>query len=108
MSKVVSIDRFTLDQRLNVKKVEEIIRTFWREYKIPEKWREVSWKGRIFTFLEGPPTANGYPRVGHIRGRTYKDIVLRYKRLRGFEVWAQAGWDEQGLPVELETEKKLG
>ncbi len=108
MSKVVSIDRFTLDQRLNVKKVEEIVRTFWREYKIPEKWREVSWKGRLFTFLEGPPTANGYPHVGHIRGRTYKDIVLRYKRLRGFEVWAQAGWDEQGLPVELETEKKLG
>ncbi len=99
---------FTLEQRLDLKKVEEIVRKFWKERKIPEKWRQVTWTRPVFRFLEGPPTANGYPHVGHIRGRTYKDIVLRFRRLQGYEVWAQAGWDEQGLPVELETEKKLG
>ncbi len=99
---------FVIEQRLNVKKIEELVRRFWRENNIPNKWRRITWTGKVFAFLEGPPTANGYPHVGHIRGRTYKDIVLRYMRVKGFEVWAQAGWDEQGLPVELETEKKLG
>ncbi len=105
---MVSIDLFVLDQRLDVKKVEDAVRRFWSENNIPKKWREVTWTRPVFTFLEGPPTANGYPHVGHIRGRTYKDIVLRFMKLRGYEVWAQAGWDEQGLPVELEAEKKLG
>ncbi len=62
----------------------------------------------LFAFLEGPPTANGYMHVGHARGRTLKDVKLRYARMRGYRVWDQAGWDTQGLPVELEVEKKLG
>ena len=99
---------FRLDVKFDLKAIEETVRKFWQENKIPEKWRRVTWTKPIFRFLEGPPTANGYPHVGHIRGRTYKDIVLRFWRLRGYEVWAQGGWDEQGLPVELETEKKLG
>lgn len=88
--------------------IEEEVRGFWRTREIPKKWR--SWEeGRpIFAFLEGPPTANGYPHVGHIRGRVFKDFVLKYMRLKGHNVWAQAGWDEQGLPVEVEAEKKLG
>ena len=62
----------------------------------------------LFAFLEGPPTANGYMHVGHARGRTLKDVKLRYARMRGYRVWDQAGWDTQGLPVELEVEKRLG
>lgn len=62
----------------------------------------------LFAFLEGPPTANGFMHVGHARGRTLKDVKLRYARMRGYRVWDQAGWDTQGLPVELEAEKKLG
>jgi len=93
---------------LRIKDVETWVRRFWEENKIPHKWR--SWREGLptFTFLEGPPTTNGFPHVGHIRGRTYKDFVLRYYRLKGYNVWAQAGWDEQGLPVEVEVEKKLG
>lgn len=94
--------------RFNLLSIEEEVRRFWKIREIPRKWR--SWEeGRpIFAFLEGPPTANGYPHVGHIRGRVFKDFVLKYVRLKGYNVWAQAGWDEQGLPVEVEAEKKLG
>ncbi len=99
---------FRIDVKFDLKLVEESVRRFWRENDIPRKWREVTWRRPLFKFLEGPPTANGYPHVGHIRGRTYKDIVLRFWKLRGYDVWAQGGWDEQGLPVELEVEKKLG
>jgi len=81
---------------------------YWRVAGIPKKWRE--WRpGRpAYRFLEGPPTTNGFPHVGHLRGRTFKDVVLKFYRLKGFNVWAQGGWDMQGLPVELEVEKKLG
>ncbi len=94
--------------RFDLFAIEEEARRFWKTREIPRKWR--SWEeGRpIFAFLEGPPTANGYPHVGHIRGRVFKDFVLKYMRLKGYNVWAQAGWDEQGLPVEVEAEKKLG
>ncbi|MEM1679964.1 MAG: isoleucine--tRNA ligase [Sulfolobales archaeon] len=93
---------------LKVKDVEEYVRKFWIRNNVPSKWREWRDNAPTFTFLEGPPTANGYPHVGHIRGRTYKDFVLRYYRIKGYNVWAQGGWDEQGLPVEVEVEKKLG
>ncbi|MCX8185120.1 MAG: isoleucine--tRNA ligase [Sulfolobales archaeon] len=90
-----------------MKKVEEEVRAYWRERNIPQKWRALSGR-KLFSFLEGPPTANGYPHVGHLRGRIYKDFALRYHRILGYDVWAQGGWDEQGLPVEVEVEKKLG
>ncbi len=86
------------------------------ERQVAEKWRAMSIikktmshrSGRpLFSFLEGPPTVNGYMHVGHARGRVYKDIVLRYKLMRGYDVWRRAGWDCQGLPTELEVEKKL-
>lgn len=93
---------------LKVKDVEGEVRKFWSRHNIPSRWREWRENTPTFTFLEGPPTTNGFPHVGHIRGRTYKDFVLRYYRLKGYNVWAQAGWDEQGLPVEVEVEKKLG
>jgi len=100
-----------LGKRYDPKKVEEWVLSFWKEYEIPRKVREQSLSREdapLFRFLEGPPTANGYMHVGHARGRTFKDIVLRYYRMKGFRVWDQAGWDTQGLPVELEVEKKLG
>lgn len=94
--------------RLKINELEKEVKEFWRRNEIPRKWR--SWTGDkpIFSFLEGPPTANGVPHVGHLRGRIYKDFVLKYFKLKGFDVWAQAGWDEQGLPVEVEVEKTLG
>lgn len=61
-----------------------------------------------FVFFEGPPTANGLPHMGHVETRAFKDVILRYKTMRGFHVERKAGWDTQGLPVELEIEKKLG
>nr|MCG2880652.1 class I tRNA ligase family protein [Vulcanisaeta sp.] len=96
-----------MDTQFDVKKIEELVRRFWVENSIEHKWRSGGGDKGLFAFLEGPPTTNGFPHVGHIRGRTYKDVVLRYRRLQGYRVWARAGWDEQGLPVEIEVEKKL-
>ncbi len=92
----------------NALKVEEEVRKFWDQRGVEERWRAFDPNGRRFTFLEGPPTTNGFPHVGHIRGRTYKDVVLRFWRSRGYSVWAQGGWDMQGLPVELEVEQRQG
>jgi len=94
--------------RLRIKELENEVKRFWEEKEIPKKWREWVEGRSLFSFLEGPPTANGYPHVGHLRGRIYKDAVLKFHRVKGFNVWAQGGWDEQGLPVEVEVEKKLG
>jgi len=98
---------FTLDVKFDLIKIEDIVKKFWKDNQIPKKWREQH-SDKWFKFLEGPPTVNGLPHAGHIRGRTYKDVVLRFYRLMGYNVWAQGGWDEHGLPVELEVEKKLG
>ena len=89
-------------------RVEEKVSQWWSQDRILQKLVE-SRKGKeLFRFLEGPPTANGFMHVGHARGRAMKDVVLRYKAMAGYDVWRQAGWDCQGLPVELEVEKKLG
>ncbi len=94
--------------RLKLNEIEKEVKKFWEVNNVPRKWR--AWRGGrpVFSFLEGPPTANGVPHIGHLRGRIYKDFVLKFMRLKGYDVWAQGGWDEQGLPVEVETEKKLG
>ena len=63
--------------------------------------------GEYFTFYDGPPTANGKPHVGHVLTRVMKDIIPRYKVMKGYKVIRKAGWDTHGLPVELEIEKKL-
>jgi Isoleucyl-tRNA synthetase (EC 6.1.1.5) len=105
--RVSTID-FQLGPRYDPLKVEEVVLKFWGERGIQEKWRRFNGDKGLFAFLEGPPTTNGFPHVGHVRGRTYKDIVLRYQRLKGYSLWVQAGWDEQGLPVEIEVERKLG
>ncbi len=96
--------------RYNPLNVEKWVLEFWQHSSIPSKVREHSWKrdAPLFRFLEGPPTANGFMHVGHARGRTFKDIVLRYMRMKGYRVWDQGGWDTQGLPVEIEVEKNHG
>ncbi len=89
------------------KEIEEKIYKWWEDNNIPEKVAEINKGAPIFSFLEGPPTANGFSHVGHSRGRVYKDLYLRYMNMKGFYVWRMAGWDCQGLPTELEVEKKL-
>ncbi len=87
---------------------EEKIIKFWKANKIFEKSLEIRKGNRRFVFYEGPPTANGKPGVHHGLSRIYKDTVLRYESLQGFYVPRRGGWDTQGLPVEIEIEKKLG
>ena len=90
-------------------KVEKEVREFWERNGIPNKvMNKNASSEKVFAFLEGPPTANGYMHIGHMRGRAIKDVYLRYKGMKGFFVWRQAGWDTQGLPVELEAEQLLG
>ncbi|MEM4682668.1 MAG: isoleucine--tRNA ligase [Ignisphaera sp.] len=90
--------------------VEKWVMDFWKQHRIYEKVKKEKCRNdnkKLFRFLEGPPTTNGFMHVGHARGRTYKDVVLRYARLKDYCVWDQAGWDTQGLPVELEVERNL-
>jgi len=90
-----------------VKKEEEIL-NFWQKNKIFEKSVENRRKSRPFIFYEGPPTANGQPGLHHVLARSFKDLICRYKTMKGFLVERKAGWDTHGLPVELEVEKELG
>ena len=80
----------------------------WKEKDIINKSLNSNEGKRYFTFYDGPPTANGMPHAGHILTRVMKDIIPRYKIMKGYRVIRKAGWDTQGLPVELEIEKKLG
>ncbi|MEK9137054.1 MAG: class I tRNA ligase family protein, partial [Bacteroidota bacterium] len=97
-----------LTDRISYPEVEKEILKFWRENRIFEK-SITSREGRPgFTFYEGPPTANGRPGIHHVMSRTLKDLVCRYKTMRGFQVHRKAGWDTHGLPVEIEVEKQLG
>ncbi|MDR1150298.1 MAG: isoleucine--tRNA ligase [Clostridiales bacterium] len=80
---------------------------FWKKNNIFEKSTENRSEEEIFVFYDGPPTANGKPHIGHILTRAIKDLIPRYKTMKGFKVLRKAGWDTHGLPVELEVEKKL-
>ena len=88
--------------------LEEQVLAFWQEHGTFAKTLQAS-KGRpLFTFNEGPPTANGKPGLHHVLARSFKDIYPRYKTMRGFHCPRKAGWDTHGLPVEHEVEKSLG
>lgn len=89
-------------------KLEEEILKFWEEHKVFEKSVSSRDEKKSFTFYEGPPTANGKPGIHHVMARTLKDLVCRYKTLKGYRVERKAGWDTHGLPVEIEVEKSLG
>ncbi len=87
---------------------EKATRRFWEENGIFEKSIDMREGGDNFTFFDGPPTANGKPHIGHVLTRVIKDMVPRYRTMKGRRVLRKAGWDTHGLPVELEVEKKLG
>ena len=92
----------------NYPRMEEEILKYWDRNRIFEKSLKNREGCKKFVFLEGPPTANGLPHPGHVLTRTMKDVVLRYKTMKGFYVARKAGWDTHGLPVEIEVEKMLG
>ncbi len=81
---------------------------FWKDERIFEKSVELRSGAPAYTFYDGPPTANGKPHIGHILTRAIKDIIPRYRTMKGYDVLRKAGWDTHGLPVELEVEKQLG
>ncbi|MFH1194628.1 MAG: isoleucine--tRNA ligase, partial [bacterium] len=93
---------------INYSEVEQRILKFWEDNNIFEKSITTRDSNKPFTFYEGPPTANGRPGLHHVMARTLKDLVCRYKTLKGFHVNRKAGWDTHGLPVEIEVEKYLG
>ncbi len=87
---------------------EKEIEKFWRDNDIFKKSMDSRREGPVYTFYDGPPTANGMPHIGHVETRTIKDMIPRYRTMKGYMVPRKAGWDTHGLPVELEVEKKLG
>ncbi len=89
-------------------KLEEEVLKYWEENKIFEKSVEKNPEDKTFIFYEGPPTANGKPGLHHVLARSFKDIIPRYKTMKGYRVERKAGWDTHGLPVELQVEKALG
>ncbi len=90
------------------KAVEREISAFWDKEKIREKTLKLDEKKPLFSFLEGPPTANAPPGLHHVQSRFYKDLVCRFYFMKGFSVPRKGGWDCHGLPVEVQVEKKLG
>ncbi len=94
--------------QFNLPKFEEKILKFWEEKHIFELTLAKTKKGKPFVFYEGPPTANGSPGIHHVEARAFKDLIPRYKTMRGFYVPRKAGWDTHGLPVEIQVEKELG
>ena len=91
---------------LNFVEREKAVEEFWKENKIFEKTCEK--QGPSYVFYDGPPTANGKPHIGHVLTRVIKDLIPRYRTMKGYQVPRKAGWDTHGLPVELEVEKLLG
>ena len=87
---------------------EKVIENFWKENDIFRKSMENRKEGPTYTFYDGPPTANGKPHIGHVLTRVIKDMIPRYRTMKGYMVPRKAGWDTHGLPVELEVEKLLG
>ncbi len=101
MYKKVSTDLKFVDREKDVLK-------FWNDNDIFEKSIKIRENGESYTFYDGPPTANGKPHIGHVLTRVIKDMIPRYRTMKGYKVIRKAGWDTHGLPVELEVEKKLG
>ena len=97
-----------VDTNLNFVDREKEVEKFWKDNKIFEKSMDSRKEGETYTFYDGPPTANGKPHIGHVLTRVIKDMIPRYRTMKGYMVPRKAGWDTHGLPVELEVEKELG
>ena len=97
-----------VDSSMNFIDREKDVIKFWKENDVFEKSIKQNEGNEEFSFYDGPPTANGKPHIGHILTRVMKDIIPRYKTMKGYHVLRKAGWDTHGLPVELEVEKSLG
>ena len=93
---------------LNFVDREKQVEQFWKEHDIFRKSLEKNKEGETYTFYDGPPTANGKPHIGHVETRVIKDMIPRYRTMKGYMVPRKAGWDTHGLPVEIEVEKLLG
>ena len=100
--------KFKEYESINFYDISREIISFWKKNKIFEKSIKSRSNAEIFSFYEGPPSANGLPGIHHVMARTVKDIFCRYKTLQGYKVYRKGGWDTHGLPVELQVEKKLG
>lgn len=97
-----------ISSKVDFPEIEERILRFWKESGILEKSTQLRRGDPQFTLYDGPPTVNGSPGIHHVLSRVYKDVIPRYKTMKGFCVFRKAGWDTHGLPVELEVEKTLG
>ena len=97
-----------VDNTRSFAEMEKDIMKLWDDKQIIKKNFDLNKDGEYFTFYDGPPTANGKPHIGHVLTRVMKDLIPRYKVMKGYRVLRKAGWDTHGLPVELEVEKSLG
>src|SRR4030042_1615428 len=97
-----------VSSRVEFPKMEEKILSLWKERKVFERSVEARKGGPRFSLYEGPPTVNGNPGIHHVLARVFKDVIPRYKVMKGYYAPRIAGWDTHGLPVELEVEKQLG
>ena len=92
----------------NVVESEKAVEKFWKDHDVFKKSMEIREGCPTYMFYDGPPTANGKPHIGHVLTRVIKDMIPRYRTMKGYLVPRKAGWDTHGLPVELEVEKLLG
>jgi isoleucyl-tRNA synthetase len=97
-----------VDSKVDFARREKEILSYWKEGKVFSRSVEGRKEAPQYVFYEGPPTANGSPGIHHVLSRLFKDVVCRYKTMKGFYVPRKAGWDSHGLPVELEVEDDLG
>ena len=97
-----------LVENFDIKQIEKIVKNDLKDKDISKMIDQDIEKNNEIMFIEGPPTMNGIPHAGHLRGRVFKDLWYRYNVLSGNKVIFNAGWDTQGLPVELQAEKELG
>src|ERR1700748_1727771 len=101
-------EKYTEYKQLNMPSIEQEILSRWKSGDIFRKSVDTRDGAKPFVFYEGPPSANGMPGIHHVISRTLKDLVCRYKTMKGFQVKRKGGWDTHGLPVELGVEKELG
>ena len=98
----------SVSSRVSFPEMEEGVLQFWKEEDIFRRTESERADGPRFMLYEGPPTANGMPGIHHVLARVFKDIICRYKTMKGYQCLRKGGWDTHGLPVELEVERELG